>query len=234
MEDQRLNKDGCKVVIGTFLGPVIQALLIFWIAGSFNIPRVWIYVVVGWIGLWGGILVVAKVNPELVNHRGQWKKKKDTKNWDKAIVTLYGIFAFYVTAVIAGLDIGRYQWSLLSRAWVIPGVVLNLFGSFVIHWAMIINPHFETTVRIQTDRQHKTITKGPYKIVRHPGYVGGILWALTMPLIWGSGWALSAGVIASVLLVVRTSLEDRTLQKELDGYSNYAKTVRYRLFPWIW
>jgi protein-S-isoprenylcysteine O-methyltransferase Ste14 len=169
-----------------------------------------------------------------VNHRGQWKKKKDTKKWDKVIVPLYGIFAFYVTALIAGLDIGKYQWSVLGSGWIIPGVVLHIIGSVLIHWAMITNKHFETTVRIQQDRGHTTITSGPYKYVRHPGYVGAIPWAITMPLIIGSGYAMIPGVIASILLVVRTALEDKTLQKELAGYSEYAKKVRYRLVPGVW
>jgi protein-S-isoprenylcysteine O-methyltransferase Ste14 len=234
MKEQRLNRHGYKVVTGTFLGPFIQAALIFWIASDVQLPRVWLYVIISLVGMFGGIALVAKVNPELVNHRGQWKKKKDTKKWDKVIVPLYGIFAFYVTALIAGLDIGKYQWSVLGSGWIIPGVVLHIIGSVLIHWAMITNKHFETTVRIQQDRGHTTITSGPYKYVRHPGYVGAIPWAITMPLIIGSGYAMIPGVIASILLVVRTALEDKTLQKELAGYSEYAKKVRYRLVPGVW
>jgi protein-S-isoprenylcysteine O-methyltransferase Ste14 len=234
MEEKRLNREGYKVVIGTFIGPLIQAALLFWMAGSVQIPRVWLYVVISWVGLFGGIVLVAKVNPELVNHRGQWKKKKDTKKWDKVIVTLYGIIGFYVTAVVAGLDIGRHQWWVLGRIWIIPGVILYLIGSILIDWAMITNKHFETTVRIQEDRGHTTITSGPYQFVRHPGYVGAILLVITKPLIFGSGYAMVPGAIAGALMVVRTVLEDKTLQKELAGYSEYAKKVRYKLVPGIW
>jgi len=99
---------------------------------------------------------------------------------------------------------------------------------------MVVNPHFEPTVRIQKDRDHKVITSGPYKVVRHPGYLAGILFTLSIPLIIGSVFTLIPSGIYCLLMIIRTSLEDKTLHKELDEYSEYAKRVRYRLFPEIW
>lgn len=99
---------------------------------------------------------------------------------------------------------------------------------------MAVNPHFETTVRIQDDREHRVCTSCPYKIVRHPGYVGVILGTLGIPLILGSWWGLVPGTIMILLVVMRTALEDRTLQKELTGYKEYTKITRYRLFPFVW
>ena len=98
---------------------------------------------------------------------------------------------------------------------------------------MLVNTHFEVTVRIQEDRNHKVVTKGPYQIVRHPGYVGAILWTISPPLIVGSAIALAPAAVAAGLLVVRTTLEDRTLRRELDGYGEYAATVKYKLLPWF-
>ena len=99
---------------------------------------------------------------------------------------------------------------------------------------MVVNRHFETTVRIQKDRDHKVISNGPYEIVRHPGYLGGILFALSIPLIVGSLFALIPAGIYVILFMIRTSLEDKTLQKELDGYQEYAKKVKTKMFPGIW
>lgn len=99
---------------------------------------------------------------------------------------------------------------------------------------MITNRYFETTVRIQKDRGHQVIATGPYKIVRHPGYVGIILSVLSFSLIIGSLFSLIPAGIIILLFIVRTLLEDKTLHDELDGYPEYSKQVKYRLLPGIW
>ena len=100
---------------------------------------------------------------------------------------------------------------------------------------MVVNPHFEKTVRIQTDRDHRLIDTGPYRIVRHPGYLGTILsFILSAPLLLGSWWAFVPAAASTASLIVRTALEDRTLRTELAGYEDYARRVRYRLAPGIW
>lgn len=96
------------------------------------------------------------------------------------------------------------------------------------------NPYFYATVRVQEERGHQTITSGPYQYVRHPGYVGAILWIISAPLVLGSWWALIPGGLTAALLIVRTALEDRSLQAELTGYAEYAGRVRYRLLPGVW
>jgi protein-S-isoprenylcysteine O-methyltransferase Ste14 len=139
-----------------------------------------------------------------------------------------------VVPMITGFDIGRFLWSHLSIDFVVIGFVLYLFSSVLVVWAMIVNPFFESTVRIQQERAHTVITKGPYQWVRHPGYLGAILWASSIPLIFGSVFAFIPVGIYVGLMGLRTFLEDRTLMEELRGYSEYAVQVRYRLFPCIW
>jgi protein-S-isoprenylcysteine O-methyltransferase Ste14 len=112
---------------------------------------------------------------------------------------------------------------------------MYVFCVFLLTWAMAVNTHFEKTVRIQHDRGHRVIDSGPYRIVRHPGYLGAILgFTLAAPLLLGSWWSFVPAVAAVVCLIIRTSLEDRTLQNELDGYKDYAQNVRYRLLPGLW
>jgi protein-S-isoprenylcysteine O-methyltransferase Ste14 len=136
--------------------------------------------------------------------------------------------------IVAGLDVGRFHWSSLDFAFVLPGFVLLVFSTFLLNWAMAVNPFFEPTVRIQKERDHRVIADGPYKYVRHPGYLAGLSFVFSFPLIVGSAFAFVAAVVYMALVVVRTALEDRTLKNELNGYLEYAKKVRYKLFPWIW
>jgi protein-S-isoprenylcysteine O-methyltransferase Ste14 len=99
---------------------------------------------------------------------------------------------------------------------------------------MVSNPFFSTVVRIQTDRGHTVATGGPYRFVRHPGYAGALALTLATPFLLGSWPALIPSVALVAILVVRTILEDRTLRRELPGYTEYAGRVRYRLLPGIW
>ena len=101
-------------------------------------------------------------------------------------------------------------------------------------WAMVENEHFEKFVRIQTDRNHRVVTTGPYRAVRHPGYLAGILGALASPLMLGSVWSTIPALLIAALFVWRTSAEDTTLQRELDGYAEYAAQTPHRLIPFLW
>ena len=116
----------------------------------------------------------------------------------------------------------------------IAAFAVYALGSGLFSWAMITNAYFSTAVRIQDDRGHQVCTTGPYRFVRHPGYVGASLQSLVMPLMFGSLWALIPGALAVLMLVIRTTLEDQTLHEELDGYREYAQKTRYRLLPGTW
>jgi protein-S-isoprenylcysteine O-methyltransferase Ste14 len=230
---RKLQRSGINVLVGTFIGPFIQGFLLFAYAGTVAVPRAWFLLVINLVGMFGQIAFVAARNPELVNHRGLWKKKKDTKSWDKKIVTGWGVLSGYMTSIVIGLDI-RFDGANLGLWSAVVGTALFVFSVAVLTSAMLVNTYFEATVRIQTDRNHKVITAGPYKFIRHPGYVGAGLWALSAPLIVGSVYGLIPAGMAVLLLLIRTILEDRTLRRELTGYSEYARQVHYRLIPGLW
>ena len=159
---------------------------------------------------------------------------EDTKPWDKALLSLFGL-AYLFVPITGALDAGRYGWSSMPQALWVLGLVLYAVFTFFTTWAMAVNTHFEKTVRIQTDREHRVIDTGPYRIVRHPGYAGTILgFLLSPPFLLLSWWALVPAGAAALVLVVRTALEDRFLRRELEGYAEYAKRVRYRLVPFLW
>ncbi|MCP8311500.1 MAG: isoprenylcysteine carboxylmethyltransferase family protein [Candidatus Methylarchaceae archaeon HK02M1] len=173
-----------------------------------------------------------KYNPELINQRARGIRQ-DTKSWDKVLMPV-GIIMSYIVLLVIGLDVGRFRWSSLSIDFTIVGLILFVIAATLGTWASITNPHFEPTVRIQKDRGHEVIKTGPYKIVRHPGYVAAILFPISTSLIIGSLFGLIPAGITMLLAIIRTSLEDKTLLNELDGYSEYAKSVKYRLLPGVW
>ena len=142
--------------------------------------------------------------------------------------------AFLAVYVVAGFDAGRFGWSALSP-WLWPlGLALFLAGMALLIGSMVVNPFFEKTVRIQTERGHRVIDTGPYRIVRHPGYAGFFGWILATPLLLGAWWAFVPAILSVAVMVARTALEDRTLQAELPGYRDYANKVRFRLVPYVW
>ena len=147
---------------------------------------------------------------------------------------LWALASYFALPLVAGLDV-RFGWTQELRVgWHVAGAAVLAAGLGLGGWAMIANAYFSTAVRIQSERGHTVCRSGPYRFVRHPGYVGFILQSLGTPVLLGSLWALIPGITAAALMVIRTSLEDRTLQAELPGYPDYVQEVRYRLVPGIW
>jgi protein-S-isoprenylcysteine O-methyltransferase Ste14 len=179
----------------------------------------------------GWTLLIIK-DPGLVNERGRFIKR-DTKAFDKIFFSLW-IPLHFILLIIAGLDAGRFEWTRLSYTQNLIGAVMMFIGFSIVFWAMLVNTHFEATVRIQDDRQHQVCTAGPYRIIRHPGYTGAILGTIGSTMLLGSAWALIPAGLIMLVFIIRTGLEDRTLQIELTGYEEYATNTRYRLMPFVW
>ena len=191
-----------------------------------------------WGGVWalmvafglGHLLYVGRVNPEILRHRS-WLKR-GTETWDWVWFSVF-IPVFCAIFVIANLDL-RSGWALLPQ-WVRPvGLALFVLGGGLFLRAMAENPFFEKTVRIQSERNHRVIDTGPYRVVRHPGYVGMVVWVLSFPLLLTSGWAILPAAFTASWFILRTALEDRTLHRKLPGYREYAGQVRSRLIPGVW
>lgn len=231
-DNRKLKKSGIRRIKQIYFVFVVQALIFFASAGHFNIPRAWLYFIIYLVYLVLNTIMVYKFFPEIANVRGEMRK--GTKSWDKVFIVLCAPMTLIIMPAVAGLDIGRYYWSSLPIYFTAIGIGLYIISVILIDWSLVTNRYFETTVRIQKDRGHQVITTGPYKIVRHPGYVGIILSVLSFSLIIGSLFSLIPAGIIILLFIVRTSLEDKTLHAELDGYPEYAKQVKYRLFPGIW
>lgn len=109
----------------------------------------------------------------------------------------------------------------------LAALLFVIAGHALIVCATGVNAFFSQVVRIQTERGHTVITTGPYPFVQHPAYAGSLLLLLGAPIMLSSWWALIPGLIAALLMIVRTTLEDRTLQAELPGYFEYTRQTRY-------
>ena len=231
MSDNRVKKSGIVYIIRIHAQLLILAAAYFIAAGSLSIRRAWIYFGIVAVAYFGSSLIFIKYNPELINERA--KERENTKPWDKVLLSLYLLIGFLGTHIVAGLD-SRFEWSSLDMIFMIPGTVLYIAAAFILIISMLANKYFEAAVRIQSDRGQQVVKDGPYKIVRHPGYASVILSFAAIPFMIGSLYALIFTAAVFIIMVVRTALEDKMLQKELTGYSQYAKEVKYRLFPCIW
>ena len=220
-----------RYVLGRVFSTALFGLLLFVSAGRVDWPRAWAYLGVVLLGELLTAAVLAAVNPVLLERRG--KMGPGVKSYDRVFMVVWLVLAF-ATPVVAGLDVGRSGDARVPLAGMYAGLLVMMLAYFLGAWAMAVNPHFELLARIQTDRGHRVVTSGPYRIVRHPGYLAAIVGAWTAPLILGSLWAFAPVAAAALLFTVRTALEDRTLREGLGGYREYASRTRYRLLPGIW
>jgi protein-S-isoprenylcysteine O-methyltransferase Ste14 len=213
------------------MGVVTLAFLLFLTAGTVNWIAGWAMVIVmaGWV-IATAIVVIPRC-PELLAERVG--PRKGAKTWDTVLLSLYGV-AMMILWIVAGWDV-RDSWSSgIGPVAQITAMLMVIAGHALVVWATSVNTFFSQVVRIQTERGHTVVSGGPYQRVRHPAYSGAILLVLSAPIALGSWWALIPGVICAALMIVRTALEDKTLQAELPGYQEYTQRTRYRLLPGVW
>lgn len=214
------------------IGLVMLAVTLFWPAG--RLDWVWGWALFGIVAAWVTVnaIVLIPRSPELLIERSS-RKLEGMKNWDLTLMGFVGVLTIGKN-IIAGLDF-RNGWTtqVPLQAQVITLVIAAL-GYALVNWAMASNAFHSHIVRIQEDRGHTVATGGPYKYLRHPTYLGTVLFELASPIMLGSLWALIPGAISALLFIIRTALEDRDLKNELDGYGEYAEQVRFRLIPGIW
>ena len=216
-------------ILLSFLVTLIFIAILFIAAGSLTWINGWALVL---IMLVGNILSVALLDPGLLEERTGIKS--GFKREDVLFAIIMGRLGPLTVIIIAGLDY-RFGWSApLPIALAVLGFVFIVIGFAIILWAMRENKFFSSVVRIQKERGHYTITSGPYRLVRHPGYLGSIIYMLGLPFALASYWAIIPAIATNIIAVIRTTLEDRTLKKELKGYAPYVERVQYRLLPGIW
>lgn len=230
-EDRKTILKWCIQSAGGLVG---YAAIIFLAAGRLDWLWGWVFIGLTAIFLASHVVLLVPINPDLLVERAGGLRQEGGKRWDRWVAMLSGGVFPIASWYVAGLDL-RFAWSSPKPLAVhLLGTGMLVLGWTLFMWAMVSNAYFSEVVRIQEDRGHQVATDGPYRFVRHPGYIGAILSFLGSPLLLGSYWAFIPTVIGIGGYVLRTALEDRTLQRELEGYRAYTEQVRYRLVPGVW
>jgi protein-S-isoprenylcysteine O-methyltransferase Ste14 len=226
------NNAFLRMLAGILVSWLFVAVLVFAGAGRLDWGLGWLFVAV-----WGAlklifILLLRWYDPDLMVERVT--RHENTQLYDRWIVPLYFAFSFGAI-LVAGLDGDRFGWSGdISTVLIVIAYVIYLLGNGLASWAVSANKFFSSESRLQTERDQQVIHNGPYRFVRHPAYLAAILlWPMT-GILMDSWWAVIPGLLASLMMFIRTVFEDRMLHAELPGYTEYALQVRYRLFPGIW
>ena len=229
-----MTPDGAlfRTLGGILASLLLIAVLVFAGAGRLNWQLGWLFVAV-----WGllkiiFILLLRWHDPALLVERAT--RHENTQAYDRWIVPVYFVFSF-ATILVAALDGGRFRWTgVVPAALIIAAYGVYLLGNGLASWAVSANPFFSSESRLQGERGQKVTRGGPYHFVRHPAYLSTVLlWPVT-GLLMESWYAVIPGLLAALMMVLRTVYEDRMLHIELPGYMEYAQQVRYRLFPGIW
>jgi len=193
----------------------------------------WVFAIIYIMGFAISRMLAARLHPDLIAERARLLQHEDTKPWDKVLAPLV-LLGIGLIPMFAGLD-ALFGWSsTFSVPLKVLALIIILAGYALGSYALIENRFFSVMVRLQTERGHHVVSSGPYRWMRHPGYAGALWSNLAVPLFLDSAWAFLPAAFLTIVLVIRTSLEDRTLQDELTGYRDYARRVRYRLLPGVW
>jgi protein-S-isoprenylcysteine O-methyltransferase Ste14 len=215
-------------LIQVFIFAAILTSLYFWSAGSFRLVWGWIFLAIYFAF---NLSMVIFAGESLIQERS--KTHKDSMPWDRYL-SLIPLLCLLGILIVSGLDV-RQHWTPDLPLWLRILAAIFLIGAMAVNtWAVKSNPFYSSTVRIQTDRGHQVIDSGPYAFIRHPTYAMAHIIHIALALMLGSFWALVPTLIGSIGLIVRTALEDKTLQARLPGYAEYSKRVRYRMIPGIW
>lgn len=174
--------------------------------------------------------VMYRVNKETLKERD--KRTTDSPKWDKILLLVYWLLAYFGVYLTAGLEAGQTPLNADVSLWI--GIVLFLLSSVLTLWAIAVNTYLESTARLQTDRDQKVCISGPYRIIRHPTYAAILLWCVSVMLFFQTVFVSVIAALIAIIIIVRTGLEDRMLRSGLDGYEEYTHQTRYRLFPYIW
>ena len=232
MENQSKTITPRVVVLMLFFVVVIPFLPLL-ISRQWDWLEAWVYGIIGILGFAISRVLAARRHPDLLAERARFLQHEDAKPWDKLLSPLVGLGAGLIP-LVAGLD-ALFDWSPpFSLPVKMLALAIILAGYALASYALVENRFFSGMVRIQTDRGHQVVSSGPYRWIRHPGYTGALLTYLATPLFLDSRWAFLPVIFITIVLVIRTSLEDKILQDELQDYSDYARRVRYRLLPGVW
>lgn len=227
--ERRVSREPIKFLIKFIIFETVLALVLFLTAGTFLWFDAWMIIIIYNIFVILTCFYLWKKDPELLEKRSKMEIKE---KFDK-IVILVIFVSVIVLFLIPGLDY-KFQWSKVSLFVKIFGYICFLISVLINFLVTKENTFLSKVVEIQEERNHKVITTGLYKFVRHPMYTSVILMLISLCLSLGSFFALIPASIAVIAFIYRTKREDDFLKENLEGYEDYSKRTRYRLIPGIW
>ena len=219
-----------KAAFASYAGVLLFAALVFVGAGKVAYWQGLLYLGLALVGV---TVSHALVPPGSTITTDRARDARAGQDWDRRLLGTYFLVNI-VTFLVAGMDSGRFRWTGDVPVGVtVAGAVVMLGGQVLFAVAKRENAFFSSTARIQNERGHQVCATGPYRFIRHPGYLGLLMSLLAFPLVMNSYWAFVPAGVGAVLLVVRTVLEDRFLIADLPGYASYADRTRSRLLPGV-
>lgn len=230
LEKQKLDKYGWRLILREYLSRVLILLFLLVALGRLDWPQAW---TLFWLLVALNILfhlVVVIPAPDLYNERG--RILPNTEPWDRRLLAVYALSG-YLALAVAGLD-KRFGWTFINASWLVPGAILVTLSFALSAWSMRVNRFFSSVVRIQDDRGQIVCDQGPYRLIRHPGYLCGLIFYIGLPLMLGVAAGFIFVPVITGLFVYRIIREEQTLTENLAGYKEYRERVRYRLLPGIW
>lgn len=208
------------------LFPVL-GLMFFLPAWTLNYWQAWVYIFIVAIPALFLIRYLYKHDPALLERRMRMKERLQGQ---KIIIGISWLF-FLAAFLLPGFDF-RFGWSNMPVAAVIVSEVLVLAGYLIV--ALVFRANSYASRIIEVEKGQKVITTGPYAIVRHPMYVGVLIFYIFSPLALGSYWAVIPALLIAPVIIARIKEEEKELLANLEGYRDYAAKTRYRLLPGIW
>jgi len=223
-----------RLICGVIIAVLCFAVPLLLPPGTLDWPRAWIFVAVVFVACAWSTAVVYRASPGLMKERFKPPLQKGQPLADKILVSLL-LVAFFALMIFIRLDVSRlHLWPQPAPAASALGLVLFILGWCLMTLALRENAFAAPVVKHQEERQQKVIDTGVYSHVRHPMYTGAVLLMIGMPL-WLESYA---GVVFAMLpiatLAARILIEERFLKRELKGYEDYTKRVRYRLVRFVW
>lgn len=232
--EQRENTDvqwaSPKVLVQLVLVLGVIPLLPMLIPWRWGWWEAWVYAVVNILGF---IASRTMISSALRRERARSTEHENIEPWELKLVKLIALGLLAVPLTV-GLEARFGVLVAFGLPVKLIAIALLLGGYALATWAMVANQFFSGVVRIQEDRGHEVVDSGPYRIVRHPGYLGTLVVYLATPLLLDSVWTYLPVLLLTGVFVLRTALEDRTLQAKLPGYTEYAQRTRSRLLPGVW
>lgn len=230
-EPDKKEKIGIKLIMRSLFVMLFFVLITFLAAGRLDYWQGWVFNALNFFFVFLTVFIL-RDRKDLIKER--LKPGIGMKQWDKVYYAVSTPVFFFII-IFSIVDATRFSWEpQVPFIVMLSGITLYCIGQIIGLWAKNANRFFSSVVRIQTDRKQTVCSSGPYRFVRHPGYLSGIIFTIGTPLMLGSYWGVGPAIVALLLMCIRTYKEDITLQHELPGYWDYIQKVRYRIIPFLW